>query len=122
MLTERRVPKRIRVKWPVVMLTVKGVLVAETKDISPDGAFIRCKPPLPPQEKLRLFIMTPSYQPLEISAEVVWDNRFGSEHDTTPSGMGVRFTDSAENGRRLLRDAIARHYTKKTTQRLREHS
>jgi hypothetical protein len=116
MVTERRLPKRIRVNWPVVMLTTKGVIVAETKNISPDGAFIRCKPPLPPKERIRLFIVTPAYRPLEISAEVAWDNRFGSEHDPTPAGMGVRFTNASEDGRRLLRDAIARQYTKKTRQ------
>ncbi len=113
MATDRRIPTRLRVRWPVVMITAKGVLVAETGDISGEGAFIRCKTVLRPREKLRLFIMAPNQQPLEVPAEVAWSNPSGSEKDSTPSGMGLRFTQVSSDNRQSLREMLGRYYEKK---------
>ncbi len=113
MATERRTPTRVRVKWPVVVITAKGVILAETRDISSEGAFILCEMPLSPKEKLRLFIMTPNQRPLEVSAEVAWSNPHSSEPDATTQGMGVHFTEVSAHHRQILRNIIAQFYKTK---------
>jgi uncharacterized protein (TIGR02266 family) len=115
MVADRRTPTRIRAKWPVVVLTDKGVLLAETRDISSEGVFISCEEPLRPEEKLRVFIMAPNHRPLEIPAEVVWSSPHASEQETTPKGMGLRFTKDSSDQRERLHNIVAQHYKTKTT-------
>jgi uncharacterized protein (TIGR02266 family) len=114
MVADRRTPTRIRAKWPVVVLTDKGVLLAETRDISSEGVFISCEEPLKPKEKLRVFIMAPNHRPLEIPAEVAWSHPHDSEQETTPRGMGLRFTKDSSDQRGRLQDIVAQHYKTKT--------
>ena len=113
MASERRTPTRVRVKWPVVIITTKGVVLAETRDISSDGAFIQCEMPLSPKEKLRLFIMAPNQRPLDFPAEVAWCNPHGAEADTNKQGMGVRFTEVSSHHRQILRGIIEQLYKTK---------
>jgi uncharacterized protein (TIGR02266 family) len=113
-VADRRTPTRIRAKWPVVVLTAKGVLLAETRDISSEGVFISCEEPLSPEEKLRVFIMAPNHRPLEIPAEVVWSNPHASERETTHKGMGLRFTKDSSDQRGRLQDIVAQYYKTKT--------
>jgi len=115
MVRDRRTPQRVRVKWPVVVITAKGVVVAETKDISSEGAFIQCKLSLQPKEKLKLFIMAPNQRPFDFTAEVAWSNPHGSDQDNVPRGMGVRFTKVSRDNRTSLRNVLAKHYERKTS-------
>lgn len=102
MATDRRTPTRVRVKWPVVIIADKGVMVAETRDISSEGAFISCDLPLSPKAKLRIFIMAPNRRPFELPAEVAWSNSQDSKPYNNSSGMGVRFTEVSTANRQLL--------------------
>ena len=113
MATERRTPARIRVKWPVVIITDRGVVVAETRDISNEGAFISCDLPLSPKEKLRLFIMAPDRRPFEIPAEVAWSTPHGPTTDSVSSGMGVRFTETSAPQHQVLRNMVEQLYKAK---------
>jgi Tfp pilus assembly protein PilZ len=113
MATERRTPTRVRVKWPVVIITGRGVVVAETRDISNEGAFISCDLPLSPNEKLRLFIMAPNHRPFEIPAEVAWSTPQSSKPESMPSGMGVRFTETSAPQHQLLRNMVEQLYKAK---------
>ena len=115
MVADRRTPTRIRARWPIVVLTDKGVLLAETRDISSEGVFISCEEPLKPEEKLRVFIMAPNHRPLEIPAEVAWSNPDASGQETTPKGMGLRFTKDSSDQRERLHSIVAQHYKTKTT-------
>lgn len=119
MVADRRTPTRIRAKWPVVVLTAKGVLLAETRDISSEGVFISCEEPLEPAEKLRVFIMAPNHRPLEIPAEVAWSNPHTSEQKTARKGMGLRFTKDSSDQRGRLHDIVAGHCKTKTGSTLR---
>ena len=106
---ERRFRPRVEVRWPVVVLTNCGAIVAETRNIGPRGAFICHKPPLLPKEKLKLFIMVPNRRALVVGAEVAWSNLYGSEMDSTPSGMGVYFRKISNGDRRLLEELVLKH-------------
>ena len=98
---ERSYP-RIEGIWPVVILTTRGALAAETRNISPHGAYIVCERPLPPKEELRLYVMFPNRRYLDILAEVTWSYPYGSLEDATPCGMGVRFTRISDPDREFI--------------------
>ena len=100
--SERRRHPRIEGSWPVVIFTARGAQVAETRDISPFGAYIFCDHPPAPKESLRLFIMFPNRRYVDTSAEVAWYYPHGSEVDIPPRGMGVRFTDISEVDREFI--------------------
>ena len=101
-VTNQRQCSRIEGSWPVVMLPNRGALAAETRDISPDGAFIVCDRPLPQKERLRLFVMFPNRRYLDILAEVTWSYPHGSVVDNLPCGMGLRFTRISDADREFV--------------------
>lgn len=104
---------RVRVSWPVVVLSAKGATVGETVDISIQGAFIRCNPPLESKERPRLFIMAPNHPPIDVPSEVAWSNLYGSEEDSMPCGIGVRFKKISASDHQFLRNVISMHFEKK---------
>jgi len=112
-VSEKRSHSRVEVSWPVVLLTSQGATVAETKNIGASGAFILCRAQLRPKEKLRVFVMAPNRNSLNISAEVAWSNPLCSEEDRPPCGVGLRFTSISPADRQYLRDIIAAHYGRK---------
>ncbi|UCG11001.1 MAG: PilZ domain-containing protein [Deltaproteobacteria bacterium] len=90
-MEERRARTRFTVRCPVTVITSDGTIQGETKDLSGDGAFIRCQKPPTPKEILPLIIELPDGFPLDVSAEVVWSNASGPDDEKAPRGMGVRF-------------------------------
>lgn len=100
--TEARKYPRSKGSWPVVIITDRGALIAETRNISPQGAFIFCDRPLPPEKKIRVLIMFPNQRYLDIPAEVTWSYPYGSEKDAIPCGMGVRFTEISKADRDFI--------------------
>ena len=106
-VTEKSRYPKAEVTWPVVILTAHGALVAETKNISANGAFLFCSAPLHPKEKLKLFIMAPNRNSLHVSAEVSWSNAPDTEVDLPQSGVAILFTRISAADRRFLRDIIA---------------
>ncbi len=113
-VTEKSRYPKAEVTWPVVILTAHGALVAETKNISANGAFLFCRAPLHPKEKLKLFIMAPNRNSLHVSAEVSWSNAPDTEGDKPQCGVGIRFTRISAADRRFLRNIIADRYARKT--------
>ena len=112
-VTEKRLTSRAEVKWPVVLLTSHGATVAETKNIGASGAFILCRAHLSPKEKVKVFVMAPNRNSLNISGEVAWSNPLSTEEDSPPCGVGIRFTSISPNDRQYLRNLIAEHYGRK---------
>ena len=112
-VSEKRLNSRAEVTWPVVVLTSHGATVAETKNIGASGACILCRAPLRPKDKLRVFVMPPNRNSINISAEVAWSNPLCSEEDNPPCGVGIRFTRISPADRQYLRNVITEHYGKK---------
>ena len=112
-VTERRLNSRAEVRWPVVLLTSLGATVAETKNIGASGAFILCRAQLRPKEKVKIFVMAPNRNSINISGEVAWSNPLCSEDDSPPCGVGIRFTRISPPDRQYLRNMIAEYYGKK---------
>ena len=112
-VTERRLNSRAEVRWPVVLLTSLGATVAETKNIGASGAFILCRAHLRPKEKVKIFVMAPNRNSINISGEVAWSNPLCSEDDSPPCGVGIRFTRVSPPDRQYLLNMIAEYYGKK---------
>ena len=112
-VTEKRLTSRAEVKWPVVLLTSHGATVAETKNIGASGAFILCRAQLRPKEKVKVFVMAPNRNSLNISGEVAWSNPLCTETDSPPCGVGIRFTSISTTDRQYLRELITEHYGSK---------
>jgi hypothetical protein len=92
---------RPELKWPVSAQVGGGILHGETKDISPQGAFIRCRKPLNLNEVFDMVVDVPE-KSLNVKAEVVWSNIHGPDDTITPRGMGVRFVQISQEDRRII--------------------
>ncbi|MGD8255837.1 MAG: PilZ domain-containing protein [Syntrophobacterales bacterium] len=92
---------RPELKWPVSAQVGGGILHGETRDISPQGAFIRCRKPLNLNEVFDMVVDVPE-KSLNVKAEVVWSNIHGPDDTITPRGMGVRFVQISQEDRRII--------------------
>ena len=92
---------RPELKWSVSVQAGGGIIHGETKDISPQGAFIRCRKPLNLNEVFDMVVDAPG-RSLNVKAEVVWSNIHGPDDKITPRGMGVRFVSMSSEDRRVL--------------------
>ena len=108
-LADKRKHIRIEGSWPVVIVTAHGAFVAETNNVTTQGAYIVCDKPLPSKTELRLFIMFPNSRYVEILAKVVWAYPYGSDIDNTPCGMGIRFTRVTDADREFISSLASGH-------------
>ena len=92
---------RPELKWPVSAQVGGGVMHGETRDISPQGAFIHCRNPLNLNEVFDMVVDVPE-KSLNVKAEVVWSNIHGPDDKITPRGMGVRFVQISKEDRRII--------------------
>ncbi len=106
--SQKRKHPRVEVSWPVTMMTPEGDMDGTIQNVSAGGAYIRCGTLL---SKHDLFIMTILAQGREgswIGAEVVWiDISLTPDSESTPVGMGVRFTDISPDDLQFLAGVVS---------------
>jgi hypothetical protein len=108
---EKRKLPRIEVEWPVTLMTEKGAVEGEARNITVEGVFIHCMERLSVNETYRLLIR-PSGEQIEVMGKLLWSNLDGAgDRDILP-GMGFCFVKVSEGDRDLLRQAIQK-YSKK---------
>ena len=95
-------------KWPISAQVGGRVIHGETKDISPSGAFIRCRKPLNLNEIFDMVVDTPE-KSLNIQVEVVWSNIYGPDDNITPRGMGVRFVKISSEDRKHIEKELGQY-------------
>ena len=95
-------------KWPISAHVGSRVIHGEAKDISPFGAFIRCRKPLNLNEIFDMVVDTPD-KSLNIQAEVVWSNIYGPDDSITPRGMGVRFVKISSEDRKVIEKELGQY-------------
>ena len=110
---EQRLHPRVNLRWPVSLEFGGEVAEGTTKDISEGGAYVCCATPLGLKQEFSMVINAPEKQ-LNVKAEVVWANTYGSNDEITPRGMGVRFMNIANEDRRIIARAVAEHLAKDT--------
>ena len=104
---------KVDAKYPVVVLTAEGQMRGETKHISTQQAFVRCKDPLRLYDVASMSIRFSEEEALLAEGEVIWSNRYGPDDEITPRGMVIRFTRLSPRERRRLHDTIIKQYKKK---------
>ena len=95
-------------KWPISAHVGSRIIHGEAKDISPFGAFIRCRKPLSLNEIFDMVVDTPA-KSLNIQAEVVWSNIYGPDDSITPRGMGVRFVKISSEDRKVIEKEVGQY-------------
>lgn len=104
---ENRKFPRVKVKWFVVARTVQSSIEGVTQNVSPSGAFVRCKNPLSLNEVFDMSISIPEAErSLTAEAEVVWSNIYGPDDEITPRGMGVRFLNISVESRAFIAKVV----------------
>ena len=99
---------RPELKWSVSAQVGGGIMHGETRDVSLQGAFIRCQNPLNLNEVFDMVVDVPE-KSLNVRAEVVWSNIHGPDDKITPRGMGVRFVKISKEDRRIIAQKLD-HY------------
>jgi hypothetical protein len=102
---EQRMDQRFRVRWPIHILAADGSRRGETEDISLGGAFIRCKKPPPPDQKILLTFENHSSTMQFVLARVAWTNLESRGSSDKPVGMGVQFMQFLSTSRPRKRAA-----------------
>ena len=87
---EKRVHPRMKVRWPVTILTELGPVQGETANISATGAFVKCRGKFQKDEVYWMLIGFESESAM-INGRALWlDRRQGGESGEV-RGIGVRF-------------------------------
>lgn len=74
------------------------------------GMLVLCADPPPLQARLSMSLLFPGLKnPIDVEAEVVWTNPYGTEDAVTPRGMGVKFVEPDAATARLLADFSQRY-------------
>jgi hypothetical protein len=109
----KRLYPRVKVRWPVTLVTKDNAIHGITRNISVNGAYIYYYKlhldalPLRPQERVGLVIRVPNRVPLLVSAEVAWSDILNSDEEHTLLGVGLRFFDLFYDDREFLHRIIA---------------
>ncbi|MEJ2364086.1 MAG: PilZ domain-containing protein [Deltaproteobacteria bacterium] len=105
---QARIFYKPKLQWPISAQVGSRVIHGEAKNISPFGAFIRCRKPLNLNEIFDMVVDTPG-KSLNIQAEVVWSNIYGPDDTITPRGMGVRFVKISSEDRKLIEKELGQY-------------
>jgi len=108
---EKRKLPRIEFQWPVTMITEKGSVEGEARNITVEGVFIHCMERLSLNEAYRL-VIKPAGEKIEVMGKLLWSNLDSAADRDTLSGMGFGFVKVSDGDRELLREAIEK-YSKK---------
>jgi hypothetical protein len=106
---ERRRYPRVRVSWPVTMLTASGPIAGEVRNIGLGGAFIQCREEPGPAEAFRLVIRIPqaSRQFLLATGKMARSSVYDPDDLSSHGGIGVRFVEISEADRQFLEEIIS---------------
>ncbi|MBW2001178.1 MAG: PilZ domain-containing protein [Deltaproteobacteria bacterium] len=106
---ERREHTRIKVRWPIAVVTDDSTIEGETRDITTVGMFINCKEPLELNESYRISVIPPNQQSIDITCKVLWSNLYSTDGENT-YGMGFCFVKVSDEDSHLLSDVLSMYY------------
>ena len=107
MRKNRRKYSRIEAAWPINIFLTEGVIEGEVKNISLDGALIRCLKPPKEDEAFNILIEIPEYVlPVQATVEKVRLNNHVSDNAQLSYEMAIRFIDISEENFKILCKAM----------------
>ena len=99
---EKRLHPRIPVNWPVVILTPKGAISGETRNISAGGAFIQYSEEADLNGELHIVFEHSKQRSMSVTGRKAWSGNFNIDGKSVFSGVGVRFTEISREDRELI--------------------
>ena len=107
--TERRKHPRIPVRWPITIITKKGTVEGESRNITVAGIFVHCLEALHKDEDYQMIIKIPEKESLLVKGRVAWSNFENMDLNASYVGMGFCFIKISEEDRSVLGDMISRY-------------
>ena len=105
----KRKHDRIRVRWPITVLTDHGTIEGETRNITVDGIFICCEEPLQLNEIFSISISPPNQQTIEVTGKVIWSDFYAVDEENTAFGTGICFVKISNRDRHFFKDMVSVH-------------
>ena len=99
---EKRLHTRIPVNWPVVILTAKGAIKGETRNISVGGACIEYSEEVDLNGELQIVFEHSKQRSMSVTGRKAWAGNFNIDGKSVFSGVGVRFTEISREDRELI--------------------
>ncbi len=106
---EKRRHPRIPVRWPVTIITEKGTIEGESRNITVAGVFVHCQEEIHENEVHQMIIKVPKQESILVKGLVVWSNFDSMEETSSYRGMGFSFIKISDDDRMILADVISRH-------------
>jgi hypothetical protein len=109
---EKRLYRRVKVRWPTALATSQGSVDGVTRNISIDGAFLYYSQPdlqalpLRTDDRVNIVFDVPGDRQIRTSARVAWSDILAVEESSTLLGVGLQFLDVASEAREFLLTAI----------------
>jgi hypothetical protein len=104
---ERRKHPRVKVKWPVTIITDQSTFDGESINITDSGLFIRCWEQLHENETCQLIIEIPNRDPIVVKGTMIWSNLGAAGHQGHLSEMGFSFIKISEEDRKFFNEMTA---------------
>jgi len=105
---ERREHTRIKVRWPITVVTDDATIEGETRDITAVGMFINCKEPLELDESYQISIIPPNHQSIDLTCKVIWSNLYSTDGENS-YGTGFCFVKVSDEDSHYLVDVLSIH-------------
>jgi hypothetical protein len=105
--SDRRHCDRTQAKWPVTALVGRSEVSVELGNVSPTGALIYGKEPIPAQKEIRLFMKAPDNRTLQAQGVAVWSLSADAGELDLSHKAGIRFTQIANDDRQHISRMIA---------------
>ena len=99
---EKRLHPRIPVNWPVVILTPKGAIKGETRNISVGGAFIQYSEEADLNGELQIVFENSEQRSISVTGRMAWLGNFNIDGKSVFSAVGVRFTEISFDDREFI--------------------
>ncbi len=106
---EKRRHPRIPVRWPVTIITDKGTIEGESRNITIAGIFVHCQEELHEDDKYQMIIKVPQQESILVKGKVIWSNFDSMEETSQYRGMGFSFIKISDDDQMVLADVISRH-------------
>ncbi len=106
---EKRRHPRIPVRWPVTIITEKGTIEGESRNITVAGVFVHCREEIHENEVHQIIIKVPKQESILVKGRVVWSNFDSMEETSIFRGMGFSFIKISDDDRMILADVISRY-------------
>ena len=108
-IVENRKYRRIKVRWPITVLTQDGMIAGETRNISADGILLCSEKPLGLSEIFFMSLSPPNHQPIEVTGKVIWSDLYAVDDQGSVFCMGFCFVGISDTDRHLLNDLVSTH-------------